>query len=419
MIAYRAAFKKISPEQWFMASVVLVNAGNYVYNLFLGRILGPAAYAEAALLVTLLLVLSFLGMTFQLATAKFAVLFKEKQWKVFEHIMYRKATYFGLALGALVVLFSKSLQALFHTQSYWVFVVFGMGIPFYFFMSVNRGYYQGKLKFSKLSITYQTEMWSRLVITITLLYFIPLHPGILVAIGIFISFVFGLFPSNTKSFSLKQSGSLLPENTKKVSQFILLTAGYELTQIIINNSDVLLVKHYFSAVDAGLYASLALIGRVVYFVAWMFVMLLLPTVVKKQQEGKPTAPILFTYVFYICLLSLAIVLGCYFFPEIIIKLMFGEAYVSIAGLLWLYALATSLFAVSNIFAYYFLSLDHYVPVIVSGVLGMSQVFLVVFFHKSLHMVVYMQIVAMALLLILQVLYFFNKKNSLSKGKSKI
>ena len=54
-----------------------------------------------------------------------------------------------------------------------------------------------------------------------------------------------------------------------------LTACYELTQIIINNSDILLVKHYFDMLDAGLYASLALIGRVVYFVAWMFVMLLL------------------------------------------------------------------------------------------------------------------------------------------------
>jgi hypothetical protein len=40
----------------------------------------------------------------------------------------------------------------------------------------------------------------------------------------------------------------------------MLTAFYELTQIIIN-SDIILVKHYFNNEQAGLYASLALIGE--------------------------------------------------------------------------------------------------------------------------------------------------------------
>ena len=33
--------KKIKPEQIFMLSVLLVNGGNYLYNLILGRYLGP------------------------------------------------------------------------------------------------------------------------------------------------------------------------------------------------------------------------------------------------------------------------------------------------------------------------------------------------------------------------------------------
>ena len=53
-----------------------------------------------------------------------------------------------------------------------------------------------------------------------------------------------------------------------------------------------MVKHYFGPNDAGLYASLALIGRVVYFVAWMFVMLLLPSVVQKEKDGESTTPCL-------------------------------------------------------------------------------------------------------------------------------
>ncbi len=406
----RLNLQKVSPEQLFMASVILVNGGNYIYNLLLGRILGPSAFAEAALLITLLLVLSFVGMTFQLATAKFSVLFSGEQWERFRNGMYRKASLFGLITGALVAVFSKTLQETFHTQNAYMFVLFGLGIPLYFFMSVNRGSFQGKQSFKKLSLTYQAEMWSRLLITLALLYLVPLHPGTLVAIGILASFFFGLFPSDTKGLAWK-TDQLINEDQKRVNRFMLLTAGYELTQIIINNSDVLLVKHFFEAKEAGLYASLALIGRVVYFAAWMFVMLLLPKVVERQKEGRPTAPILFKYVSYIGVLCMAIVAACSLFPQLIITLMFGEAYIDMAPLLWQYALATSLFAISNIFAYYFLSLDHYIPVILSGILGISQIGLILWFHESLQLVVQVQIMAMIALLACQLLYFFIKKDS--------
>lgn len=392
-----------------MGSVLLVNGGNYLYNLVLGRLLGPEAFADAALLVTLLLVLSFMGMTFQLATAKFAVLFEKKQWLAFQSIMYRYASLFGVVVGLLVLFFANDLQSVFKSQSSWMFTAFGIAIPIYFLMSVNRGKYQGKQDFNKLSITYQTEMWSRLFLTIGLLLVVPMEPAFLVALGIGISFLFGLIPSNIKDFSFSKTKVLSPENKKSVTKFMLLTACYELTQIIVNNSDVLMVKHYFDALDAGLYASLALIGRAVYFVAWMFVMLLLPTVVQKQKEGKPTAPILFKYVGYISILSFTIVSACYLFPERIISMLFGQAYISMADLLWQYALATSLFAISNIFAYYFLSLDQYMPILFSGIVGLSQIILVVFFHNSLTIVVQVQIIAMIALLITQLFYFAQKE----------
>lgn len=405
MTTFKIIAKKVSPEQLFMGSVLLVNGGNYLYNLILGRLLGPAAFADAALLITLLLVLSFLGMTFQLATAKFAVLFSGKDWEAFQQLMYRYALSCGILIGTLLFTSSSALMRLFQTNSAVMFKTFAAAIPLYFLMSVNRGAYQGRQDYKKLSITYQTEMWSRLILTLGLLWIVPLPPAFLVAFGIALSFVFGLIPSDFKSMSIHKTIVLSQEKRKQAFQFILLTACYELTQIIINNSDILLVKHYFDAVDAGLYASLALIGRVVYFVAWMFVMLLLPTVVQKQKDGEATVPILFKYVGYIGLLSLTIIVCCAIFPQLIINLMFGEAYTSMAPLLWKYALATSLFAISNIFAYYFLSLDRYVPVVLSGILGLSQVGMIVFFHDSLVMVVYVQIVAMITLLIAQLLYF--------------
>ena len=201
-------------------------------------------------------------------------------------------------------------------------------------------------------------------------------------------------------------------SVQNIATFFALTAFYELTQIIINNSDVILVKHYFNNQEAGLYASLALIGRVVYFVAWMFVMLLLPKVLTLQKEGKNTQPILIKYVGYIVALSTIIVATTYFFPNLVVNLMFGEDYLSIAPLLWKYALATSIFAIANIFAYYFLSINKYTPVVISALLGFTQIILIVMFHKSLEQVVEMQIISMVILLFFQLAYFFyqNKKN---------
>jgi hypothetical protein len=61
-------------------------------------------------------------------------------------------------------------------------------------MSVNRGLYQGQNVLSKLATTYQTEMASRLLLTIAAIYLLPVclvhHCGF----GQVLSFVFGVFP---------------------------------------------------------------------------------------------------------------------------------------------------------------------------------------------------------------------------------
>ena len=408
--------KKITEEQLFMLSVLAVNGGNYLYNLILGRVLGPEQFADAAVLITFLLVLSFVAMTFQLVTAKFSVVFEDNLFTSFISKVYKNAFLVGIGLGTSVVIFSKQLQELFNTSSSSMFVIFGIGVPFYFLMSVNRGVFQGKKAFKSLSITYQAEMLSRLLITLGLIFFFNFQSSLVIAIGILISFGFGLIPFNFKSLNFKTSFAIESSQSKLVRNFFIITAFYELTQIIINNSDILLVKHYFEAYEAGLYASLALIGRIVYFIAWMFVMLLLPTVVQLKKEGKETAPILFKYVTYIAAIASIIILCCSLFPETAISLLFGKSYLTMAPLLWKYALATGLFAISNIFAYYYLSLDRYVPVIFSGIFGILQMGLVIFFHKSLEQVVHMQVIAMILLLIFQITYFvFDSQTKLSRS----
>lgn len=407
--------KNLSAEHVFMLTMLAVNAGNYLYNLLLGRMLGPAAFSDAAILITFLLVLSFLGMTFQVGTAKYAVLLENQKLALFIKSITKYALLIGIVFGLAILIFNNELQELFHTKTATMFVVFAFGVPLYFLMSVNRGLYQGSDNLKKMAITYQTEMASRLLITLLVVFFIPgFQSSIVVAAGITLSFIFGLFPFQKvilNKVRVNTSENLENLEKKEILIFFALTAFYELTQIIINNSDIILVKHYFEDHQAGLYASLALIGRVVYFVAWMFVMLLLPKVIQLKKEGKDTLPILMTYVGYIIILSIGIVGFTFLFPDFVVTVMFGKAYLPIAFLLWKYALATAVFAVANIFAYYFLSINQYMPVVVSAVLGLTQIALIAFFHSTLEQVVEMQIYTMVVLLFFQLCYFFyfNKK----------
>ena len=401
---------KLEASQVFMLSVLLVNAGNYLYNLILGRWLGPEVFAGAALLITLLLVLSFLAMTMQLLCAKFVIVFSGEQLLKFRQKVYVAAIVIGSIFGILCISFAKSLQQLFVLDNHHVFILFGIGIPIYFIMSVSRGLHQGKQEFIKLSQSYLTEMFGRLVTTFLLLTLVWLNPLIAVSVGIFISFIVGLFPSQFKWSMLKKTPAMAKSDQKLIWSFVLITCLYECTQIVINNSDILVVKHYFEAEQAGLYAALALIGRVVYFLTWMLVMILLPKVIVAQKNGENTSNILKKYLSYILVLTSVLVVGCYLFPETIITLLFGKAYISMSGLLWKYALATSLFALSNVFVYYFLSLERYLPVALAMIFGLLQVGLLVVFHESLLQVVLVQIALMCVLLAVQVVFWLTAKN---------
>lgn len=414
ILALHIKKRQISAEQIFMLTMFVVNAGNYAYNLILGRFLGPKAFADAAILITFLLVLSFVGMTFQIVTTKYSVLLEGEFKNKFIITISIISIGIGAFMGLLFIIFSKNLQTLLHTETDTMFHLFGIGIPLYFLMSVNRGIYQGENNLIQLSVTYLTEMFARLFITIALFLFASQLPiTILVSTGIALSFIFGLIPFQKTIFRKAISQNKLQLDSKPIVTFFALTAFYELTQIVINNSDVILVKHFFDNQKAGFYASLALIGRVVYFVTWIFVMLLLPKVIQLKKDGKDTQPILMKYVSIIALFSVAIVLVTYIMPETVVYLMFGDDYLSIAPLLWKYALATAIFAVANVFSYYFLSISNYVPVVISALLGFTQIILIVLFHDSLEQVVHMQIVAMLILLVFQLVYFFyqNKKSN--------
>ena len=406
--------KTIKPEHVFIISSLVVNGGNYLYNLLLGRVLGPTKFADAAILITLFLALSFVAMTVQIATTKFSVSFSGSQKQAFLRRAYRFSYTLGAFIGIVLVLFSGKLQAFFNTQSAITFVILGLAIPIYFAMSCKRGVLQGMDNLIALSVSYQIEMWTRFLITFALILFFNLSADVAVASSILIAVFCGYLPYKKYVHTFASKVKLNTSNRKKVLSFFLITLCYECTLIMCNNSDIILVKHYFEPLEAGYYSSLALIGRVVYFITWMLVMLLLPKVIKANKHNENTLVIFKKYLSYIGFLAVTITVLCHVFPEQIITVLFGKQFLDIAPLLSSYALATSLFAIANVFAYYFLCLEKYLPIFFALLMGIGQIVFIIWFHETLQEVVYMQIVAMGFLLLMQLAYFFYQMSRASK-----
>jgi O-antigen/teichoic acid export membrane protein len=95
-----------------------------------------------------------------------------------------------------------------------------------------------------------------------------------------------------------------------------------------------------------------------------------------------------------------------FFPEFIVTTLFGSQYLGVAHLLWLYALATSLYALANVVINYRLSLGMGRETRFAVAAGVAQVLGILLFHETLAQVVWVQVVVMATLFVLLLAYNF-------------
>ncbi|MCB9082625.1 MAG: sugar isomerase [Lewinellaceae bacterium] len=397
-----------------MLTMLVVNGGNYLINLLLGRVLGPEAFAEAGVLATAVLMLSFVAIGFQMTAAKYAAYFSnnQEQLTAFNQWITRSALYAGMGLALILALVSLPLQAFLHFRTLAPFLLIAAIIPVYFQMSAGRGLLQGQLQFKKLALSYLLEMIGRVMLTgllIGALLLLGTTRGSTEIVALSFGVAFWVAGTVTPSKPRRTTLNFALKERAQVINFMLIMGAYELTQILISHSDVMLVKHYFTNQEAGLYTALALIGRIVFFATWAVVTMLLPRVVQAEKEGMPHLHLFHRALLWVCVAGVSITLGCYLFDELIITLLFGKAYLPVSHLLWLYAGTTTLFACANVFAYYYLSLSKYTPVIFSALAGLLQIGLVFLFHDTLQVVIQAQFVTMGLLFI-GMLIFHTIKN---------
>jgi polysaccharide pyruvyl transferase CsaB len=388
------------------ASMTIVNAGNYIFNLILGRWLGPTAFADLSLIITLMLVVTLITSALQTVSARFSAIYAAegdatRQVGLRRWLGWRAAS-IGAVFLAICTLGAPLWQSFFHTASYWPFIILGLCLPFYFAQGVDRGILQGQIRFGALSLTYQAEMWVRLVAAIGFVAIGWAVNGAVTGLALSIvgTWLVGFWAlrdtraQRPQTSSETAAGSLPAADRRSVLAFAGPVVAALIGQVLINNSDILIVKHFFPAEAAGHYAALALIGRIVFFATLSVVAAMFPIVAQKQQRGEPHRHLLWLALALVAAASLAVIGITVLKPELMVRLLFGAAYLPIAPLLWLYAIATMLYALANVVINYRLSAGEGGGSTFAILAGAGQVGGLWLFHSSLSEVVIVQIVLM-------------------------
>lgn len=386
-----------------LLSTSLVSVLNFGFNVAMARMLGPAQFGHVTAAVTILMLASAITLAFQLVCAKFVARNDSIGQKV---SVYRsllgKAWLVSLAVGAGLFVLQSPVADYLHVPNSWILAVLAIGISAYVPLGVRRGGMQGMCSFGRLSSNFIIEAGVKVVLAVLL---VAIGYGVIGAVGAISGSVLAAYflPRMPVDFSAKPQTALQPASFREGMQATVFFIG----QVIINNIDILLVKHFFAPEVAGLYAAVALVGRVLYFAAWSVVSAMFPiSAAAKPREEDPNVilvPLLF--VLAICIMF---IMAAGFFPDLIINTIFGGRFSESGSLLTLYAAATGLYALSVVLMTYEMSRrianTGWLQLIFSGILVLA----IGVFHNTLRDVIVVQIVLMAAMLMLVSYPFFRR-----------
>ncbi len=382
---------------------LLVAGINFGFNVAMARLLGPALFAQATAIVTLLMLLSAVSLSFQLVSAKFIARNTTRSGKAAVYrTLQRQAWLVGIAVALLLAVAQTPIAGYLHLPRSWLLTVLALGMAFYIPLGVKRGRMQGLCAFAPLSGNYILEAASKLAIAVVL---VEMGYGVLGAVGaISASIVAAVLLPAPQSGAPEESSDaeFIPASFREGMQAIVFFIG----QVVINNIDILLVKHFFASELAGVYAAVALVGRVLYFAAWSIVSAMFPvSAAAKDEEDPNKAQVLLLPLLIVLLMSACFIFILAVFPGFIIHLIFGEGFSSAEPLLSLYAVATALYALSVVLITYEMSRKiantGWLQLLFSGAL----VLLIYIFHSSLRQVIEVQIGLMLVMLVVVSLPF--------------
>jgi O-antigen/teichoic acid export membrane protein len=386
-----------------LVSTAVVAVLNFSFNVAMARLMGPAEFGHVTAVVTILMLASAISLAFQMVCAKFVARNETLGEKVSVYqSLLGKAWVVSVGIGAAFLILQRPIAAYLHMPDPWVFAVLAIGISMYVPLGIRRGGMQGICCFGKLGFNFIIEAVVKVVVAVLL---VALGYGVMGATAaVSASIIVAYFiPRMPAEFRCRPRTALQPASFMEGMQATVFFVG----QVIINNIDILLVKHFFDAGQAGLYAAVSLVGRVLYIASWSSVSAMFPVsaAAKPRQDD---ANVILVPLLFVIALSVMFILAANFFPTLIIDAIFGQGFASSGSLLVLYAAATGLYSLSVVLTAYEMSRrianNAWLQLIFSGVLVLS----IGAFHQTLQEVIIVRVVLMAAMLLLVSFPFFRR-----------
>ena len=383
-----------------LAGSGLVGVTNLVYNVATARLLGPTGFAHATSVYTLLMLMSAITLSFQVVCAKYVASHESDAEKtaVFSSLHLR-AWMAGVGIGLLLFLFNHALQHYLNLPDPVLISLLALGTAFYIPLGVRRGYIQGIHAFGPLAMNFMLEGLVRLGGAYLLIEIgLGVKGAVLACVVAEIASYFLAYPSPGLE-SLRSRRLMIP--FREGLQAIVFFSG----QVVINNFDIVLVKHFFASEQAGIYAAVSLVGRLINMCAWSVVNTMFPVTAATRSSDREARPVLFMSLFMVFVLLSLLIVGLWAIPSFVWRTLFGSHfelgnYGALAGLLILYAIVTGIYSLSSVMITYEMSRKiantSWVQLAFSGALVLG----ICAFHQTLRQVIFVQLVLMIFLLLL-------------------
>lgn len=395
--------KLIITHPIFSSSFILVagtngiNAINYLYHLVMGRLLGPVSYGELSTLFSLISLLSVVPLSFGTVVVKFIASAKTKEEiGGYIHWFNRPVFVISSLIAIGVGLSSFWLTDYLHVSSWWVVTLVGLSFLFVLPSNFYRSVLQGLIKFHLMVSSIAIETSIKLIAGVVLVILGFGVDGAMV--GFVLSVAVGLFFSSLFLKKYRHTGVKPPSHLKKVVSFSIPVLIQTAASTSMMSVDLVLVKHFFPEFDAGIYAAVSTLGKIVLFGTTPVSSAMFPIIASYKAQGKSYIKMFFVSLLLTGLACCGVLLLYLLFPDLVLNLLYGANYLSGVGLVVPYALFMALLSITGLFVSFYLSIDHKKVVVLPLLAAIGQVIGIELFHRNLFEVVMISLTMVTLLL---------------------
>jgi len=328
------------------------NLLNFIFHSASSRLLGPKDYGILAALMGMIYIFSIFSNSIQTIVSKFSTKLKEgNKIKNLFSVSVNRFLILGISVFLILFIFSKILSSQLKIQTSLI-IFTGMTIIFYCLLPITRGILQGTKRFATLGTNFIIEGTLKLIVAIMLILIGLKVYGAITAIilSLAIAFLFSLY-------NIKDILKVKREKGKVDGLF-----SYSIPTLVsiacvalFYSIDVILVKIFFDAETAGIYAIISILGKIIIFSTMPVAQAMFPITSEKHENNKNSKDILIKTLGIVFFISTIAVFIFYLFPELIIRIFSGPNYLKLAHLLVYTGIAMAFLSLVNIFVFYNLS----------------------------------------------------------------